>query len=309
MLKPSAKKKLCVLTTVLIVTAAVLTLIFPDNPIIRMLESFTGTRFSGTIDRYDAVKNGELEVHIIDVGQAECILIRTDDATVIIDAGSNESESMLSAYLSACRIEDFDYLICTHPHSDHIGGADLLLRNYGVENLLMTDVMSEDICFKLLLEEIERSGVNAKIPYAGESFTVGDMEFTVLGPLNEYKDENDMSLVIKLAFGETSFLFTGDAGSKAEKDLLEHYGADVLDCDFYSMAHHGANTASSAEFLAAVSPYIAASSSEKNNEYGHPRGEVISRLEKAGCTTVLRTDLDGTVIIRSDGKVLTDMTK
>ncbi len=309
MLKPSAKKKLHVLSAVLIVTAAVLTLVFPDNPITGGLENFTGTRFSGVLDRYDAVKEGELEVHVIDVGQAECILIRTDDANVIIDTGSNESESMLSAYLSACRIKDFDYLICTHPHSDHIGGADFVLRNYDVENLLMTDVMSDEICFKLLLEEIGRSDVNVKIPYAGENFTVGDMEFTVLGPLKEYKDENDMSLAIKLTFGETSFLFTGDAGSKAEKDLLEHYGAEVLDCDFYSIAHHGANTASSAEFLAAVSPYIAASSSEKDNEYGHPRGEVLNRLKKVGCNTVLRTDLDGSVIIKSDGKVLTDMTK
>ncbi len=306
--KPTARKKISAFITACLTVTAILVCLNFGEEILSATGKLTGIQFL-SFGMYDPPVDGELLMRIIDVGQAESTLIQTTDAVILIDAGSEESESALKAHLDAYKIENIDYLICTHPHDDHIGGADMIIREYGVKNLLISHKSSEQASLKKLLNAAINSDASVSVPYAGQTFSAGSVNFTVLGPVSEYKDENDMSLIIRLVFGETSFLFTGDAGNDAERDLLSHYGEDVLDCDFYKIAHHGANTASCEEFLAAVSPTVAASSSGKNNEFGHPRGEVLSRLEKVGCKTILRTDISGTVTLRSDGKVLTELSK
>lgn len=291
------------LISVLTVAAAIIYICFGDR-IAEHLESFTEIGYSELVSLFGGVTEGELEVHIIDVGQADSTLIRSTDGVILIDAGSVDSVADLKAYLDACKIDTIDYFICTHPHSDHIGGASMVLKNYDVKNVLITDLLAKDVPFQKLMRSIAFGKVDARIPRIGDSFTLGDIEFTVLGPLYTYDDGNDMSLIIRLTYGETVFLFTGDAGSEPEHDLLERYTEKELDCDFYKIAHHGANTASSEEFLKVITPEIAVASSGKNNPYTHPRGEVLARLSDVGCETVLRTDLMGTVVISSDGKML-----
>ncbi len=306
--KPTARKRISAFITACFTVAAILVCLRFGEEILSVAGKLTGIQFL-SFGMYAPPADGELLVRIIDVGQADSTLIQTTDAVILIDAGSEESEATLKAHLDAYKIEGIDYLICTHPHDDHIGGADMVIKEYGVKNLLTTHKFSEEASFKKLLNAAINGDVSVSVPYTGQTFSVGTVNFTVLGPLSEYNDENDTSLIIKLVFGETSFLFTGDASSKVENDLLSYYGEDVLDCDFYKIAHHGANTASCAEFLTAVSPTVAAASSGRNNEFGHPRGEVLSRLEKVGCKTILRTDLSGTMTLQSDGKVLTALSK
>ncbi len=301
---PRSKKLYSLLISILTVAAAIIYICFGDK-IADALEGFTKINYSELVSVYGAVPEGELEVHIIDVGQGDSALIRSTDGVILIDAGTLESEADLKAYLDACKIKTIDYFICTHPHSDHIGGASMILESYEVKNMLITNLLSEEHVFQKLMLTMSNLDINARIPQVGEGYTLGDISFTVLGPLDTYDDENDMSLVIRLTYGETVFLFTGDAGNAAERDLVKRYQPEELDCDFYKIAHHGANTASSEEFLKVITPEIAAASSGKDNDYTHPRGEVLARLKDVGCETILRTDRMGTVVVSSDGEMLT----
>ncbi len=247
---------------------------------------------------------GEMQIHSIDVGQADSTLIRCADGNILIDAGSNDSESRLRAHLRACGIEKLDYLICTHPHSDHIGGADMLIEEFEIGRLVLSDAKSDDACYDQLLDAMEKQGITAELPTFGTQYTLGDIGFVFLAPATESDDLNNASLAVKFTFGETDLLFTGDLEAAAELELLEIYGAEFLDCEFLKVGHHGSATASAEDFLAAVSPEIAAISCGKDNSYGHPRGDVIEALRGVGCQTLLRTDISGTSAVASDGKTL-----
>jgi len=248
---------------------------------------------------------GKIEVHVIDVGQADCTLIRSSYGNILIDTGTNDSESDLKAHLLACGIKKIDYLICTHPHSDHIGGADMIVNNFDVGTVLLTDAETTDMSFERLLSCIENTGTYTEIPALGDRYALGEIVLTVLGPINPSDDLNNMSLAIKVSFKDTSFLFTGDADEEFEASLVSYHEKDLLDCDFLSVGHHGSASSSSMNFLEAVTPEIAAISCAADNAYGHPRDEVLARLSDAGCKKILRTDIDGTVIVVSDGKKLT----
>lgn len=264
------------------------------------IESIIGDRIV-----YGELPDGIMEVHIIDVGQADSILVRCNDGNVLIDAGTTESEYKLESHLDALDIENIDYFICTHPHEDHIGGADMVVREFPVSELmLMADTENAEACSALSVAASQRN-VTLTSPTVGKPFTLGDVSLTVIGPTEEFHDENDRSAVIKLNYKDTSFLFMADAGTASESALINTYGTDYLDCDFLKVGHHGSDSASSDEFLNAVTPKIAVISCGKLNEYGHPSTDVLKRLEAAGCENVMRTDESGTIIIRSDGSDIT----
>ncbi len=253
-------------------------------------------------DNFDTDYDGQFEIHAIDVGQGDSTLIRQGDSCILIDAGTNSSEAALEAYLDYLHVDTIDCFIATHPHEDHIGGADMILEKYQVNKLLLTDLESTSYTFEALLDGIESSGVDAEIPAVGDEYTVGDMKFTVLAPLTATDDANNMSIVIKLTYGNLSFMFMGDAEMDSEFEILSTYSSDMLDCDFLKVGHHGSKTSSSSEFLNAVSPEIALISCGRENSYGHPHGVVLDRLKSAGVDTILRTDRLGTLVITSDGK-------
>ena len=292
----------------LLISAAVVALglafIVHGEQISEAMRNFTGIPgFSKFPKIFSSVPNGKIQVHVIDVGQADSILIRSSDGNILIDAGTNGSEADLKAYLDACKVKTIDYLICTHPHYDHIGGADMIVDKYDVGTVLMSET---EVDSHVLLES---NGVSFQIPELDREYTLGEISFKILSPLEKSDDENDMSLVVKLTHGDMDFLFMGDASTPTEKLLLEKYTDHELDCEFLKVGHHGAETASSAEFLAAVTPQIAAISCEEYNDYGHPRGEVLDRLADASCETVLRTDKMGTVVVSSDGSEITVMSQ
>lgn len=252
------------------------------------------------------VVGGPLEVHFLDVGQAESILIKAPGKTVLIDAGENNQGGLVLRYLKAQSVKRVDILIGTHPHSDHIGGMDDVVNGTLVGEVVLPEIPEELVpataTYTDLLEAIEAAGLTITVAEPGLAFDLGGgARLTVLAPLAEYADLNNMSVVARLSYGDTSFLFTGDASAASEKAMLEEGAA--LKSDVLSVGHHGSNSATTEEFLQAASPRIAIISCGVDNTYGHPHREVIERLQERE-VQILRTDRSGTIVIVSDGNRL-----
>jgi len=253
-------------------------------------------------NRYNSYKvaDGEVEVHFIDVGQGDAALLLSDKGSVLIDTGTTESGEKVAAYVSS-RTETIDYLVLSHPHEDHIGGAKAVFDSVTVKNVVMPDKTADSTSFDRLMDSIEGSDAKVIAAERGVNFSVGDADFVILSPIpgEDYEETNDVSTVVRVTYGGTSFMFTGDAEALVEKEILEEY-SDIR-CDVLKVGHHGSSTSSTEAFLKAVSPDIAVISCGKDNSYGHPHFEIIKRLENIG-SNIYRTDMRGTVVITSDGK-------
>ncbi len=250
-----------------------------------------------------ALEDGEIVLHFIDVGQADCILIMTPEGNMLIDTGTNSSESQLKSYLYDLEIESFEYLVLTHPHDDHIGGADMIVKEFDVENVIMTDADEDIDMYITLLSLIEDRDINLIEAVSGESFYVGECKSTVIAPnkdYEEYGEVNSTSVVLKCEFGECSVILTGDAETDSEAEMIAEYG-DFLDCDILKLGHHGSKTSSSYRFLEITSPEYAIACCGKDNTYGHPAAEVVYRLNLFGIQ-LLRTDKEGSIIFTCNGE-------
>ncbi|MCI8601911.1 MAG: MBL fold metallo-hydrolase [Oscillospiraceae bacterium] len=246
--------------------------------------------------------NGEVEVHFIDVGQGDSILITGNGQAILIDAGENDKGDEVVAYLEKCGVKHLDLAIGTHPHSDHIGGLDVVIDNISTDQLWMPEIpekiMPTTRTFNDLLDAVENNNVSALTAVPGDRAELCGGLLEVLGPVKEYDDLNDISLVTKFTFGGNSFLFTGDMESGAEADLLES-GAKVA-ADVLKMGHHGSSTSSSKAFVDAVNPDIFAIQLGEGNSYGHPHRETLALLKERKAK-VWRNDLNGSIVMRSDG--------
>ncbi len=239
------------------------------------------------------------EVHFIDVGQGDCSLIMCDGKTMLIDGGESSASSKVYAYLKAHGIEYLDYIVATHAHSDHIGGLSGAL-NYAVVGTALCPVSEYDSeTFSSFEKYLGKQGVQITIPKAGESFMLGSALIEVLGPQYDYDEPNDTSILLKVSYGEISFLFTGDAERTAEADILAA-GYD-LSATVLKVGHHGSDTSTSYPFLREIMPKYAVIQVGKDNSYGHPTEDTMSRLRDAD-VTVYRNDLHGTIICSSDGQ-------
>jgi len=244
--------------------------------------------------------DGECEFHFIDVGQGDCTMIITDKNVVVIDAGPNDSAEDTQEYISEYT-DKIDYLILTHPHEDHIGGADEILDNIKVKNVIMSDAASETYTFNVLLDAIERSGCNIIEGKAGDTYSAGDIKMTILAPISTFTDMNDYSLVTKVEYKNTSAMITGDVEVHSEELIVAEYSAKALKADILKMGHHGSSTSNSAAFLDSVDPSYAVFTCGKDNSYGHPHREVLKKV-KDRSITYYRTDEDGSVVFHSDGE-------
>lgn len=250
------------------------------------------------------VSGDEVQFHFIDVGQGDAALIRTSEGDILIDAGDNSSEDALKAYLDRYGVDDLAYVIFTHPDADHIGGADVVLENYDVERVIRTDREADSKTYRTMDSLIKAEGAEDIRADIGEVFMLGEVKMTVLAPLDpDYDSTNDSSIVLRVDYGETSVLFTGDAETASEKDMLNRYGKGsdgLLDCDIIKVGHHGSSSSSSKNFLQAVNPDFAIISCGEGNKYGHPHREILTRYENMNIA-ILRTDKEGSIVFTSDG--------
>ena len=241
-----------------------------------------------------------IKIHYIDVGQGDSILIQCGEHNMLIDAGTNSSEEDLISYLDSLNIQKFDYLVGTHTHEDHIGGMDKIVKKYDFDSILFPKTTSNTKTFENFVTEVKNKNKKLTAPDTTKTYILGDATFEILSPLkDEYEDQNNYSIVIKLKYKDTSFLFTGDAEKLVEEDILDtnkDISADVI-----KIGHHGSSTSTSEEFLKKVNPKYAVISLGKDNSYGHPHKETIELLENYNIKTY-RTDELGTIICTSDGK-------
>lgn len=246
---------------------------------------------------------GQLKVSYINVGQADSILIQQGSQAMLIDAGNNGDSKTVAKYISDQGVTKLDFLVGTHPHEDHIGGMDYIINNFQIGKIYMPKVTANTKTFKDVATAIKNKGMKATVPTLGETFKLGDANCTILGPINsDTKDLNSYSIVIKIVFGNNKFLFTGDAQTSNESDMINK-GYD-LSADVLKVGHHGSHTSTSDAFLAKVNPKYAVISCGKGNDYGHPHKETMDRLKAKGIP-VYRTDECGTIVAISDGKGIT----
>lgn len=248
----------------------------------------------------------KLIVHFIDVGQGDSEFLQLPNGqNMLIDAGTNEKGSEVVAYLNSQGVKKIDYLIATHPHEDHIGGMDDVINNFEIGNIYMPQVTHTTKSFESVLNAVKAKGMKITTGKAG--LTVLDQEglnISFLAPCNKgYESLNNWSIVTKVRFGNTSFLFTGDAEELSESEILE--SGQNLNTDVLKVGHHGSKSSTSTSFLKAVSPKYAIISAGKDNSYGHPHEEILRKLNKNNIT-VYRTDIQGTIVISSDGHNITN---
>ena len=248
------------------------------------------------------VSGGEVQFHFIDVGQGDAALIRTEKGDILIDAGTNSSEDELKAYLDSLGVTDIEYAVFTHPHEDHIGGADMILNTYNVKNVVLPDATATSKTFERMMDAIEAEKCEVIMAAPDKTFKVGDLTCTILAPIGTaYTELNNYSVVIRAEYGDTSVLFTGDAEVYAEKEMLERYFLKgLLDCDILKVGHHGSDTSSSQAFLDAVTPVHAVISVGEGNTYDHPKQEILSRYE-AMKLEIHRTDKEGSIVFTTTG--------
>ena len=241
------------------------------------------------------VAQEDLLVDFIDVGQADSILIRNQDEVMLIDAGTNEVGETIVNYLEKLGITKINYLIGTHPHEDHIGGLDQVINNFDIEQIYMPKIETTTKTFEDVLEAIENKNLTVIAPNKGDKIELGQAVGKFMTePILDKDNLNLSSLVLRLEFGNTSYLFMGDAEEENEK-TINWPKTDVL-----KVGHHGSNTSSGESFLEQVHPQYAIIMVGKDNSYGLPKQEIIDKLNNIG-SEIYRTDEDGTIQIISDG--------
>ena len=264
--------------------------------------------FGGGGTPYVKPLDDEAAVYFIDVGQGDCELIRTKNCNILIDCGEEENADEVIGFIRYSGVERLDYVIATHPHSDHIGGMYRILESFDVGTVIIPkiprDIAPNTLFYSKMLNTIKNRGINREYSAAGKIYTLGEnASLEIIAPLyDEYEELNNFSVVARLTHGANTFLFTGDAESLAELDILDN-GIDVS-ADVLKVAHHGSAGANSKAYLEKVRPKIAVICVGSDNSYGHPHKEVLKRLAKVGCDEIYTTAADGNVVIISDGASL-----
>lgn len=248
-----------------------------------------------------------LTIHFLDVGQGDSILIEYDDKYMLIDAGENDQGEVVMNYLQGQGISTLDYLVATHPHSDHIGGMDDVLNNFQVEHFVDSGYPHTSKTYENMLTIIDQKDIPFEVVKAGQTIDFDPaVDIEVLNPASTYSDDlNENSVVLKVTYGETSFLLMGDAGLESEENIME--AGYYVDSDILKVGHHASRSGSGPTFISTVSPEVSVIEVGSGNSYGHPHSEILKRLQEA--STVYRTDLDGTIIVTTDGSTYTVITE
>lgn len=250
----------------------------------------------------NSINPDEMKVHFIDVGQGDSILIQVNYKNILIDSGPKDGKDKLLEYLNSLNINQFDYVISTHPHEDHIGNMDYIINNYKVLNFYSPKIDNNTPSFENMVEALSRKNLKIKILKANSStINLGkNTLFEVFSPnLDHYDNLNNYSPIIKISYGNTSFLFTGDAEEDVEQEVLNNNFN--LKSDVLKVGHHGSSTSTTKSFFDSVSPKISVISVGKNNSYGHPTENTLNNLKES---KIYRTDLNGNIVLTSNGSTI-----
>ncbi len=246
-----------------------------------------------------------LNVCFFDVGEGDCELIRCEDVNVLIDGGEAECGYRVEQYLKACGVETIDCYILTHPHSDHIGASAHVISTFSVARVMTTAFPEFNLptvkVYDDMLEAVAATGAELLQVSGGETYTYGPLALEILSPVAESDDYNDMSVIVRAVYKNSSFLFMGDASSAVEEQILNT--GKAVRSDVLKVGHHGAATSTSESFLKKVSPDYAVISCGADNSYGHPHPQTLNLLSKYD-VNVFRTDLNGTVRFYGNGRKL-----
>lgn len=243
----------------------------------------------------------KLKVNFLDVGQGDSIFIELPKGkTMLIDAGESENSKIITDYIKNLGYQQLDYVVATHPHSDHIGAMEDVIKNFEVKNIYMPKVQHTTKTFENLLTEIKSKGLKVTTAKSGINIlTDGILKIDVVAPVGtEYDDLNNYSAVIKITYGNNSFLLTGDAEILSENEITADIKSDVL-----KVGHHGSDSSTGDKFLNLVNPKYAVISVGKENKYNHPTQVVLDRLNKSNIE-IYRTDELGTIVFTSDGNTI-----
>ena len=259
--------------------------------------------FTSESDRYD------MPVHFIDVGKADSIYIKCKDKNILIDAGEKNTYDLVNEYLRRQNVKVLDLVIATHPHTDHIGGMPKVIEEFQINKLLMPELKEEVIptsrTYEKFLLAIKNKNIAPERPVPGTSFNVGELIFDVLAPNKQYDDVNNNSIVVKMTFKNTSFLFMGDAEKESENDMMNNNFN--LEADVLKVGHHGSKTSTSSAFLRKVNPKNAVMCVGEDR-YNLPKKITIDKLTKRNIK-VFRTDCNGTVVFSTDGNKISVFTE
>ncbi len=261
--------------------------------------------------RPPAFTSADLSVHFIDVGQGDSTLIISGDRTVLIDTGDRDGGQKVRSYLISQKVSHIDYLIATHPHSDHTGGVETVLETFDTGTVLVPHFSEagrdeEDLyAWRELNRVTSEADVTMTEAVPGMELDLGISSLSVLAPSGDYEEINNYSVVTELVHGDNTFLLTGDAETGSEADMLKN--GVLEDIDVLKAGHHGSSTSTGSEFLEIVKPEYAVISCGAGNSYNHPSASVMKRFGEYG-VRVFRTDLQGSIIAESDGKTICFLT-
>lgn len=245
------------------------------------------------------VPEGEMEVHFIDVGQADCVLLASGGHFMLIDGGNNDDAERILTYLQNAGVEKLDIVVGTHPHEDHIGSLDTAIEAFEVGAVYMPAASADTETYRDVLKAVKEKGLQVQHPVPGEVLDFNGLPVEIFGPVKEYKNLNNNSIVLRVSVGDTAFLFTGDAETEAEFDILEQ-GFDIS-ADVLKVSHHGSSGSSVEEFLANADADYAVISVGIGNSYDHPEDVTLKRLQNYGMQ-IFRTDEQGTIVCNTDGE-------
>ena len=238
---------------------------------------------------------GQLTVHMIDVGQADCFLLVQDGKTAMVDCGTRSTSKDAVKYLNELGITKIDYLIGTHPHEDHMGGMYNILVNFDIGTVVIPNAQSTTNWYIKLINELNTGNYNVEYAEKGDIYNIEDATMKVISAETDVgENTNNYSIVLKVTFGQMDMIMTGDAETDIEEKILE--SGDDIDAEILKVGHHGSDTSSSEKFLDAVSPEYGLISCKVGNQHEHPNKEIMERLEKRG-VEVYRTDECGSVVM------------
>jgi competence protein ComEC len=265
------------------------------------LDNFTIPDFGNNRSTHLADNDGKLSVYFLDVGQGDSTLVLFSNKSILIDAGEAEMGDRVVSDLKALGVSRIDLLVATHPHSDHIGGMQKVLAAFPVGQVLDSGLPHTSSTYEHFLETIEQKNIPYRVAEQGQTIDIDpSLMIFVLSPPKERfgDDQNTNSVVLRISYGTIAFLMSGDMGGESENTLVR--SGYPLDARILKVGHHGSYSSTSSSFLGRVLPETAIIMVGKDNPYGHPHKQTLDLLKKYD-VTVYRTDLDGTIVIRSDG--------